>query len=838
MKIKEGRKTYKYLIYISCFCLLLAIGVMTAVSFMSVQSVRKLVRNTTTKSITELTVSKAQFLDEKIRSEMLSLQSFAAALGTFDDMFSRPELLEDYKDKHGAARMWIIDENGTCLDTGEMDKNFADKKELFAEALQGKEGISDVFLGELGRRQIMFQTPVYKDGKVAGSLYEAYPVELLQNAYHGSTYNDAGYSYVLGDDGSIVLAPVRFSYLQIYSTIQDVLKDGGNDENAIRQFSDALQSRASGTAVFDFEGEKQFLTFMPLMQKENWYYVSVIPLSMVEKDGTAIIMHTIKMAFIITTAIAFSVAAVSVVFLLRNKKRRDYERYVQNINEAIAQNIDTAIFIVDGHTGQVEYAFENAEKILGIKPQNLEKDWGGEDSSFYKTLCSALKEKVDEKTVKTIPVYNDLLSRQMWIQIAALPVKLLGELKYIFAVTDVTQDRQIRENLNAAVAAAEHANASKSMFLSNMSHDIRTPMNAIVGMTKLAEIHIEDREKVKDCLYKIGISSKHLLELINDVLDMSKIESGRLILTSEAFSLTELIQRNIAIVQPQYQAKNQVFVTDIKNIRHEYLLGDSLRLNQVLLNLLSNAGKFTPENGTITLTVKELPRKHSGHAVYQIAVADTGIGISPEFLPKLFLPFEREKSRYQNQTEGTGLGLVISKNIISVMGGQIFVESHLGEGSVFTVEVELPLSMEADDELCDRTDAQDSRNIFKGRRFLLVEDNELNCEIASQLLEVSGAAVECAPNGAEGVKAFEEKEPGYYDAIFMDIQMPVMNGYEAARHIRKSTHPQAGSIPIIAMSANTFSDDVHAALESGMNAHVGKPIDMDVLAGVLSAISF
>ena len=836
MKIKEGRKTYKYLIYISCLCLLLAIGAMTAVSLMSVQSVRKLVRNTTTKSITELTVSKAQFLDEKIHSELLSLQSFAANLGAFDDLFAYRELLEDYKEKHGAARMWIIDTNGTYQDTGGMNKNFADKKELFTEALQGNEGITDVFLGELGRRQIMFLIPIYRDGKVVGGLYEAYPVELLQNAYHGSTYNDAGYSYVLDDNGSIVLAPVRFSYLQIYSTIQDVLKDGENDEESIRKFSAALRSQASGTAVFDFEGEKQFLTFMPLMQKQNWYYVSVIPLSMVEKDGTAIIMHTMKMAFIITAAIVFSVAVIAAFFLLRNKKRRDYERYVQNINEAIAQNIDTAIFIVDGHTGHVEYAFENAEKILGIKPQNLGEDCGRCSGSFYETLCSVLKERIDEKTVKTIPVYNDLLSRQMWIQIAALPVKLLGELKYIFAVTDVTHDRQIRENLNAAVAAAEHANASKSVFLSNMSHDIRTPMNAIVGMTKLAEIHIEDREKVKDCLYKIGISSKHLLELINDVLDMSKIESGKLVLTSESFSLTELIQRNIAIVNPQYQAKNQVFVTETKDIRHEYLLGDSLRFNQVLLNLLSNAGKFTPENGTITLTVKELPQKHSGHAVYRIAVADTGIGISPEFLPKLFLPFERERSRHQNQAEGTGLGLVISKNIIAAMGGQIYVESRLGEGSVFTVEVELPLSKEADDELCGRTGPRDSRNIFTGRRFLLVEDNELNCEIASQLLEVSGAAVECAPDGAEGVKAFEEKDPGYFDAILMDIQMPVMNGYEAARRIRKSTHPQAGSIRIIAMSANTFSDDVHAALESGMNAHVGKPIDMDVLADVLSAV--
>ena len=210
-----------------------------------------------------------------------------------------------------------------------MNKNFADKKELFTEALQGNEGITDVFLGELGRRQIMFQIPIYRDGKVVGGLYEAYPVELLQNAYHGSTYNDAGYSYVLDDNGSIVLAPVRFSYLQIYSTIQDVLKDGENDEESIRKFSAALRSQASGTAVFDFEGEKQFLTFMPLMQKHNWYYVSVIPLSMVEKDGTAIIMHTMKMAFIITAAIVFSVAVIAAFFLLRNKKRRDYERYVQ-----------------------------------------------------------------------------------------------------------------------------------------------------------------------------------------------------------------------------------------------------------------------------------------------------------------------------------------------------------------------------------------------------------------------------------------------------------------------------------------------------------------------------
>ncbi|MDC7290352.1 ATP-binding protein [Blautia schinkii] len=835
MKRKNRKKSYKYLLYISCFCFLLVMGAMAAVSFTSVQSVRDLVRSTTTKSITELTVSKAQFLDEKIRSELQALRSFAADIGTFDDIFAHPELLEDYKESHEAARMWIIDVTGAYQDTGGMDKNFADKKELFREGLRGNEGVTDVFLGELGKQQVMFHTPIYKNDKVVGGLYEAYSVDLLQNAYSGATYNDAGYSYVLGTDGSIVLAPVRFSYLQIYSTIQDVLKDGGNDDEAIQKFSEALGKRASGTAVFDFEGEKQFLTFMPLTQKDDWYYVSVIPLSMVEKDGTVIIEHTVKMAVIITAAIALVVAAISAVLLLRSKKRRDYERYVQNINEAIAQNIDTSIFIVDGCTGRVEYAFENAEKILGIRPQVFEEDCCPVSGTFQSTLYDILKEKTDKKIVKSIPVYNDLLSRQMWLQIAELPVKLLGEDKYIFAITDVTHDRQIQENLNAAVAAAEHANASKSQFLSNMSHDIRTPMNAIVGMTKLAEINIDDRAKVKDCLYKIGISSKHLLELINDVLDMSKIESGKLILTSEAFSIKELFEKNIAIVQPQYQAKKQVFTADTQNIRHEYVLGDSLRLNQVLLNLLSNAGKFTPENGSITLTVEEFPQKHPGHAVYRITVADTGIGISAEFLPKIFQPFEREKKLHQNQVEGTGLGLVISKNIIEAMGGRIFVESHEGEGSVFTVEIELPLSQEADDEQHDRVMTQSVCDIFAGKRFLLVEDNELNREIASQLLEVYGAAVECASDGAEGVKAFEDKAEGYFDAIFMDIQMPVMNGYEAAGRIRGSFHPQGAAIPIIAMSANTFSDDVHEALESGMNAHVGKPIEMEVLAEVLSS---
>ena len=296
----------------------------------------------------ELTVSKAQFLDEKIHSELLSFSPLPQILGPLMICLPTRNYWKIIKKSTGRPACGLLIRMEPIRTQG-MNKNFADKKELFTEALQGNEGITDVFLGELGRRQIMFQIPIYRDGKVVGGLYEAYPVELLQNAYHGSTYNDAGYSYVVDDNGSIVLAPVRFSYLQIYSTIQDVLKDGENDEESIRKFSAALRSQASGTAVFDFEGEKQFYLYASYAEAKLVLCIGYSP-EHGGKDGTAIIMHTMKMAFIITAAIVFSVAVIAAFFLLRNKKEGTTNGNVQNINEAIAQNIDTAIFIVDGHT--------------------------------------------------------------------------------------------------------------------------------------------------------------------------------------------------------------------------------------------------------------------------------------------------------------------------------------------------------------------------------------------------------------------------------------------------------------------------------------------------------
>lgn len=961
---QKGVQVNKTMIAAVCLFLVFVTLITVVLNKTYVHSIKNLVRNTTTANIHELTVSKAEYLDERLRSEQLALQTLANSIGLQEDIFSSKDLAMDYKNLHNASCMWILDTQGNGWSSRGGNDLFppGQTETFFTPALQGETGISEVFIGALGKRQVLFYTPIQRDDQIVGGLYESYPAELLQNTYGSATYNDAGYSYVLGKNGNVVLSPVRFSYLQIYDNFRDVLKDGQNNSEAITLFMDALQSNRKGSATFIFEGEEQFLSFTPLGEKEGWYFVTVIPLSMVERDGTVIVNLTARMTTVLVVAITLTIFLLFTVIYYRDRKRREYELYIQNIYQAISQNIDTVIFIVDSKSGKIEYAFENVQEILGVSAQDFYQPIEVYTDSFRHDIFEILqKERPKEKAMWERSLYNDILNQQMWLKITALPVTLRGTLKYIFAITDITQDQQIRENLSAAVVAAEQANAAKSLFLSNMSHDIRTPMNAIVGMTKLADIHIDDKVRVEDCLHKIELSSRHLLSLINDVLDMSKIESGKMTMAADPFSLPELIEEDLAIIQPQCRAKKQKLNVVTKNIRHEYLIGDSLRLNQIILNLISNAVKFTPEQGEITLSIEELSQKHPGYAAYQLQVVDTGIGIAPEFLSNIFLPFERESIRKVNQTEGTGLGLAISKNIVEAMGGQIFVESTLGKGTTFTVALELQLQLGAIEELestkvliglhallvddsaadlelvrlyltefgmtvdvaasgeeaivlaaekgpydlivldwklpgmngietaqqiqasancttsvlltafdtsametdisqqtfdlilqkpifksalCRKLSAlfnaqaaapdhTTSQNIMNGKRFLLVEDNALNCEIAMELFALSGAIVESADNGLAGLEIFCTKEKGYYDAIFMDIQMPVMDGYEATKRIRASKHPQAQDIPIIAMSANVFAEDIHACYNAGMNAHVGKPITMTEIYQVL-----
>ena len=388
-----------------------------------------------------------------------------------------------------------------------------------------------------------------------------------------------------------------------------------------------------------------------------------------------------------------------------------------------------------------------------------------------------------------------------------------------------------------ALQTAENANKAKTDFLSNMSHDIRTPMNAIIGMTSLIRHDAGNKDKVIEYADKIDISSQHLLGIINDVLDMSKIEAGKTVFKYTDFSMPDLIEELNTIFQPQIAERNQTLMVIKENIRHEWVNGDQVHLMQIFSNLLSNAVKYTQEGGKIQFLVEECETNSSVYAKYRFLVSDNGMGMSADFKETIFDPFTRAEGSVTNKIQGTGLGMAITRNLVEAMGGTIDVESELGQGSCFEVLIDLRI---AEDRSVSSTVQEEKNeqndNIFQGMRFLCAEDNELNAEILTELLKIEGAECTICENGEEILKTFEKSAPGDYDMILMDVQMPVMNGYEATKAIRRSSHELAKKIPIIAMTANAFSEDIQHSLAAGMNAHVSKPVEMRVLEKTIRSI--
>lgn len=611
------------------------------------------------------------------------------------------------------------------------------------------------------------------------------------------------------------------------------------------------------------------------------------------------------------------------------------------------------------------------------KYHNRCADYFKQDMNEFNKFASAIQNAIAEGK----PGYDAICrmpqkgGSYIWIKVAGtFSEERVNGIPVIYSVfTDVTEaveqkelQKQLEEKteqLKNALEMAEAANREKTDFLSRMSHDIRTPMNAIMGMTDIAEAHLDNLDRVKDCLRKISLSSQHLLGLINDVLDMSKIESGKMTLSNSEMSLPELMENVVAIMQPGLKEKSQQFDVRLLNMRHEWLLCDSLRLRQILINLLSNACKFTPVAGRILFEVEECPSERPGTAFFRFEISDTGIGIQPEFIGQIFDPFSRERDSRVDKTDGSGLGLAITKKIVDQMGGTISVKSQPGNGATFVIYLPFQICsgkeiayrlpylniLVVDDDLvvCEQTarilceqgaaveyetdgreavrkaaeahrrgedyDAvildwqmpgQDGietarmirretgadipillissydwseieekalsvgvngfvmkpifastlcrklresvlgesagspgrkrKENFSGRRFLLVEDNELNREIATELLSSTGATVEYAVDGAAGVRKFEETPAGYYDLILMDVQMPVMNGYEATRKIRSLVREDAGCVPILAMTADAFAEDITEAKNSGMNGHLAKPLDFSTMVHEIS----
>ena len=464
---------------------------------------------------------------------------------------------------------------------------------------------------------------------------------------------------------------------------------------------------------------------------------------------------------------------------------------------------------------------------------------------------STVQKRLEEREVLSFTAQT---VDERWLTMIIVPqgYEKDGELSTVLVANrDVTEEkeREIEQdkNLRNALAAAEHANKAKTAFLNNMSHDIRTPMNAIIGFTALATAHIGNTELVQDYLKKIHTSSQHLLSLINDVLDMSRIESGSVRIEYTTVHLPDILHDLRTIIQGTVYSKKQDFYIDTKDMLHEDIITDRLRLTQVLLNIISNAVKFTPVGGMIHVGISEQPCGKEGYTMVIFRVKDNGIGMSPEFQEHIFDSFTREHTVTENGIGGTGLGMAITKNIVDMMGGRIQVESEVGKGTEFTVTIECELSgMTTKPESASeqrklpgnelqKPKAEDRRS-YVGKRVLLVEDNELNREIATAIMQEIGLDVDIAEDGTDAVDIMSSAEGRKYDLIFMDIQMPKMDGYTATREIRTLNDPKCANIPIIAMTANAFEEDRKKAIKAGMNGHIAKPISVDVILENLERI--
>ncbi|MCH5161826.1 MAG: response regulator, partial [Clostridiales bacterium] len=722
-----------------------------------------------------------------------------------------------------------------------------------------------------------------------------------------------------------------------------------------------------------------YISYMPI-GFGDWMLLGVVPSSEVNYSMYRFRSMTITVMVIILAVVVAAVILVLVILSRHRYKKQQLEVSArENLLEVLTLDSNDIFAMFSPKTFVGDYISYNINKVLGIDAASAKSDVRnifnacaiGDVNVFDKVDLAKLE--FGQSTEMDIGLHNVLNKTEYWYKLLLYRTRVNGIDTFIMMLSDRTNDRALRDKLEEALKIAENANAAKSNFLSNMSHDIRTPMNAIIGYATLMAKDVHNPDRVRDYTHKITYSGKHLLSLINDILDMSKIESGKTSLNMEEFSLPEFIEELYSMMVAQSNAKRQSFDVHTKGKIPEFVLGDKLRLNQVMLNLLSNAVKYTPAGGAIELRVETMKQMVRGHAHVRFTVSDNGIGMSPEYVKTIFEPFTREETSQTKGIQGTGLGMAITKNIIDLMGGTIAVESELGKGSTFTVELELSISEKGPDEydedfwkhhnvtrvlvvddeedVCmevkelmsdtgvdidyvlngkDAVDAvvksvaekndyhivlldwkmpeidgletakrirkkvgrgipimvltsysfEDIENEAKeagidmflskpffvtnfrravmkirsdgndaditpedvqdvsldGLKVLAAEDNEINAEILVELMEIEGVTCDIAIDGKDALEKFEASEPGQYDLIFMDIQMPVMNGYESTRAIRQSSHPDAKTIPIIAMSANAFDTDVKDALNAGMNAHLAKPVDIDKLKQTVTKV--
>ena len=845
------------------------------------------------------------------------------------------------------------------------------QEDLEDKIAQGEDIITNAVVP--GKPQMLvFASPQYH-GSYQGFEYDAIAIAYenadIVDVLDISAFNGNAKSYVVHPDGRVVIDHSFEAWGTVYNFF-GVLREHSNiSEKEILELSEKFKERRTDTMLVNLDGSNYYLVYGS-SECQDWIFLGLVQADIVNASMNSLQLRTMLLGG--TIVFGFAVFIIELI-LQKNRislKRRDVEiLYRDELFQKLSMSVDDVFLMLDAKTYKADYVSPNVEKLLGITVEQIQKDIGVLGKlHFEDPKKNYLKEiQVNEQQEWDFEYVHQKTGEQRWFHIIAMGSEVNGKKKYILVMSDRTVDKKMNQALYEAVRAAETANRAKSTFLSNMSHDIRTPMNAVIGFTTLAVSNIDNKEKVRDYLGKILSSSNHLLSLINDVLDMSRIESGKIHLEETEVSLSDMLHDLKTIISGHIYAKQLELYMDAMDITDEDVYCDKTRLNQVLLNLLSNAIKFTPAGGTVSVRLKQFPGAKKGSGLYEIRVKDSGIGMSQEFVQKIFSPFERERTSTVSRIQGTGLGMAITKNIVDMMGGTIEVRTEQGKGTEFIVRLPLRIQSEqrsiekiaeledlkalvVDDDFntCDsvtkmlvkvgmrsewtlsgkeavlrarqsmelgdafhayiidwrlpdmngievtrqirsmgddtpiiiltaydwsdievearaagvnafcakplfmsdiretlmaaigqkQTGAEDrilpeAGPDFRGRCILLVEDNELNREIAEELLKQYGFLVDIAENGAEAVEKVKNSAPGTYDLVLMDIQMPVMNGYEATEQIRALEDPALAKIRILAMTANAFDEDRKQALKCGMDGFLSKPIVMEELIRTL-----
>ncbi|MCM1044990.1 MAG: response regulator [Candidatus Gastranaerophilales bacterium] len=887
--------------------------------------------------------------------------------------------IEEEKEEWRFTTFYFLSEDGNYM-TGQGNTGYLDLGSSLERLVEERENI--VVDGTLpsDKQIIIFAVPT-QPGSYRGFAYSAIGIsfnsEDMTSALSINAFSGESDCFITYADGRVLFSS-QSEENQPYNLLAH-LRDNARFRDVDADF--VAQDWRDGTSrvvICELDGESFYLAYQPVVF-EDWMLVSITPVDIVNAG-----MNDFMVVTLVVIGLLFAVLVLGIVsILILNNRHRMLEKNREissreKLFDLLTENTDDIFVLFAPGSLQAEYISPNLERVLGLDIEAIRNDisplfLGDADSSLsneQEILSPALLERIPMGGIWTGErnLVHAKTRELRWFKQLLHHCSLEEQERYILMLSDRTQERQMNETLGEALNTAKAANEAKSNFLANMSHDIRTPMNAIVGFSVLLEKDAEKSEKVREYTKKISASSQHLLSLINDILDMSKIESGKTVLNMIEFSLPEMIEGLHTMMLPQARAKGQSLDLYTKGNLPERLVGDKLRLNQVLINLLSNAVKYTQEGGQISLSVEGLGHNAANRVRLRFIVADNGFGMSEAFVRTIFDPFTREVTDVTREIQGTGLGMAITKNIVDLMGGTIRVESEKGKGSTFMIELELPEETQqqeadfwqrngitrmlvADDEedICLNiqdamegtgvevlyatngrkavkmvSDAQGEGNPFhillldwkmpgmdglktsqriketvgekapilvltsydleeakeagidagidlflpkpfflssfqravnelltgeavvklrpaqeisiKGLRVLAAEDNEINAEILMVLMEMEGVTCEVVSNGREAVDRFVRSQAGEFDMIFMDVQMPVMDGYEATRAIRDSSHPMAKSIPIIAMTANAFEEDIQNALTAGMNAHTAKPIDMDKLKEIVARL--